>query len=62
MDTAMVICVRCGGRQFLAGVAPRGQTRDAMLKDHRERGKVHAICTLCGRISCLKRRLDTPRV
>jgi hypothetical protein len=54
MDTTMVTCVLCGGRQFLAGVTPRRQTRDEMLKDLREKGKLHAVCNLCGRVSCLK--------
>jgi hypothetical protein len=62
MDSTMVVCVRCGGRQFLAGVAPRRQTRDEMSKDFREKGKLHAICKLCDRVSCLKREaLDRPR-
>lgn len=50
----MVACVRCGGRQFLAGIAPRRQTRGEMLKEFKEKGKLHAICTLCKRVSCLK--------
>lgn len=53
----MVVCVKCGGRQFLAGVAPRRQTRDEMLKEYAEKGKLHAICKLCGRVSCLKREV-----
>jgi len=51
----MVVCVRCGGRQFLWGVTPRKQTRKAMEKDCLEKGKVHAICGACGRVSCMKR-------
>ena len=54
MNTTMVVCVRCGGKQFLAGVMPRRQTREAMEKSYRETGKVHAICKLCGRVSCMK--------
>lgn len=54
MDLTMLACVRCGGRQFLTGVQPRRQTRDEMERDLAEKGKVHAICTHCGRISTLK--------
>lgn len=50
----MVVCVRCSGRQFVIGVLPRRQSREKMELDLVERGKIHAICGHCGKVSTLK--------
>lgn len=56
MDSLLMLtCDNCKGKLWAGGIYPRkGKTRGDLMDEIRSKGKTHAICRHCGRVSVLR--------